>query len=100
MEPTITRMYPSGPYRLFSEERFSGAVPYADSVRRGYAGKYVCELCQSSVRDVIITAGQWICRNCVRCQQQRRDTRATALKKTRDGMKQKRRTPHNVQPRR
>jgi hypothetical protein len=45
MEPTITRMYPSGPYRLFSEERFLGGVPYRDSVREGFVGAFICGVC-------------------------------------------------------
>jgi len=59
MEPQVIRMYPNGPYRLFSEERFLGAVPYRDSVRQGFVGAFVCELCQKQVRDVLVAANQW-----------------------------------------
>jgi hypothetical protein len=82
-EPTITRMYPNGPLRLFSEERFLGGVPYADSERRGYAGSYVCEICQRQARELIVASQQWVCRSCVVSGQQRRDTRDSSLKATR-----------------
>jgi hypothetical protein len=83
MEPTITRMYPSGPYRLFSETRFLGAVPYKDAVREGFAGPYVCAVCQQQVREVVVAAGEWVCGGCVTSGQRKRDNRGSMLRATR-----------------
>jgi hypothetical protein len=82
-EPTITRMYPNGPLRLFSEERFLGGVSYRDSVRQGFVGPFICEVCQQQTREVIVAAQQWVCRGCVASGQQRRDARGGTLKGTR-----------------
>jgi hypothetical protein len=82
-EPKITRMYRGGPFRLFSEERFLGGTPYADSLRKGYAGQFVCEVCQSEVRELIVNAQQWVCRGCQGSGQQKRDARGGTLKGTR-----------------
>ena len=83
MEPQVIRMYPNGPYRLFSLERFLGGVPYRDGVRQGFVGAFVCELCQQPTREVMVGAGQWICRGCVSSGQRNRDARAIGRKATR-----------------
>jgi hypothetical protein len=83
MEPTITRMYSNGPYRLFSEERFLGGVSYRDSVRQGFVGAFVCELCQRQAREVIVAGNEWVCRRCVQSGQRVRDARGSTLKGTR-----------------
>jgi len=83
MEPTITRMYPSGPYRLFSETRFLGAVPYKDSVREGFAGPYICAVCQQQAREVLVSGHEWVCRGCVTSGERKRDARGSSLKATR-----------------
>jgi hypothetical protein len=82
-QPQIIRMYPSGPYRLFSEERFLGGTPYADGVRRGFIGSFICGLCQEQARELIVAAGEWICRGCLTSAQQNRDARNIARKATR-----------------
>jgi len=76
-------MYAGGPLRLFSEERFLGGRPYADAVRQGFVGPFVCSTCQGQVREVVVAAGEWVCRGCVASGQQRRDERGSMLRATR-----------------
>jgi hypothetical protein len=82
-EPVAIRMYPHGPLRLFSEERFLGGVPYKDSTREGFAGRFVCELCQQQAREVVVSAGAWICHSCISSSRQKRDSRSIGLRATR-----------------
>jgi hypothetical protein len=84
MEPTITRMYRGGPLRLFSEEKFLGGRPYKDAVREGFVSQQlICELCQRQARELIVVAGEWICKNCLLSAHQKRDARGCKLKATR-----------------
>jgi hypothetical protein len=83
MEPEVIRTYPNGPRRVFSEQRFPGGVPYRDAVHEGFAGLYVCELCQQQAHQLVVSAGQWVCRGCQTSGQRNRDARSSALKATR-----------------
>jgi hypothetical protein len=82
-EPQVIRMYPNGPYRLFSEDRFLGGVPYRDGERQGFVGAFICAVCQHQVREVLVAAGEWVCRGCVASGQRKRDARGSALRATR-----------------
>ena len=42
-QPKPVQMWKDGPRRMFSTERFLGAVPYAAAGLRGYAGAFICE---------------------------------------------------------
>jgi hypothetical protein len=83
MEPEVIRTFPNGPRRLFSEQRFPGGVPYKDAGHEGFAGLYVCELCQTQAHQLVATRGQWICRWCQTSGQRNRDARSSAMKATR-----------------
>jgi hypothetical protein len=83
MEPQVIRMYPNGPRRWFCEQPFLGGRPYSDALRKGFAGRYVCEVCQSDVSELTVAAQQWVCRSCVASGQQRRDSRGSTMKATR-----------------
>lgn len=62
--PEPTRMYFDGPLRLFSTERFLGAVPYSGGDLKGYAGLYVCSSCQARTPEVIARGREWVCKSC------------------------------------
>jgi hypothetical protein len=83
IEPQVTRMYVGGPYRLFSEERFLGGVPYRDGERQGFAGAFICAVCQQHAREVLVSGHEWVCRGCVASGEGKRDARGSTLKATR-----------------
>jgi DNA-directed RNA polymerase subunit RPC12/RpoP len=62
--PTIERMYLGGPLRLFAAKPFLGAVPCRGGDLNGYAGKYICALCREPVPEIVVAAGQWVCKRC------------------------------------
>lgn len=66
MPPVATKLYPDGPTRLFSTERFLGAVPYSGGFLKGYVGAFVCGQCRIEVVRVLYSmlAGAWLCRDC------------------------------------
>lgn len=66
MAPTPTRLYPDGPVRLFSTDRFLGGTPYNGGSLRGFVGQFVCGQCKLEVPRVLFSllAGDWLCRDC------------------------------------
>jgi hypothetical protein len=63
-EPRVTQMYSGGPYRLFATEPFLGGTPYHGGHLHGYAGLFVCSLCQARVVRVLLSEHTWVCRDC------------------------------------
>jgi hypothetical protein len=66
-QPRIQRMWQHGPCRLFSEQRFQGAVPFSGGGLKGYAGPYICSGCQRQTHKVLGNFGgdDWVCEDCV-----------------------------------
>jgi hypothetical protein len=60
-----TRMYPNGPIRMFSDQRFLGGVPYSGGTFKGFAGGFVCACCRLEVHRVLFEHNDWHCRGCV-----------------------------------
>jgi hypothetical protein len=63
-KPAPVRLYFNGPLRLFSTERFQGAVPYAAGDLKGFAGAFLCELCRFECHRVLWFESAWLCRDC------------------------------------
>jgi hypothetical protein len=76
MAPVPTRMWQNGPCRLFSTERFLGAVPYSSAGLKGYAGAYLCSRCRKQTHKVLGNFGDdsWICEACAQ-----RNAKGTAI---------------------
>lgn len=63
---TIKRMWPGGPLRQFSDQRFRGSIP----VVGGYAGAYVCDVyehvtpLEGEDGGIRLHDGRWLCAPC------------------------------------
>jgi len=77
--PQPTRMYYGGPIRMFSSERFLGAVPYSGGDLKGYAGLFVCGVCQARTPQVITRGHEWVCKPCAYSREHERNQVSTGV---------------------